>query len=1074
MGKLMRGGFDMDGVLRPLIMRGIAVVFALCVASQWSPGLAQGADANFDPSIRPELKEPVTLASKEGVLEVRLIVKQDTARLDTVAKPVKNFLLFAYELIRGTASNGQTSGDGLYPGPTLQVFPGDTLIVHLDNAMTGLTISDFYDPAYTPTGEAVDIYPPQMTSSPFNLHTHGMHISPKGNADNVMLHIPAGYSNTYTYEMPKDLPHGVYWYHSHLHTLTTSHVYYGLAGLLEIGRVDGNIPLVTEKQIPIRNMLLQYNYVFDRAGGLAQLNNPNWAQYVSTLKAPEGDQLAKGTYRPLLVPTNFFDSKKGTQYATIWYAGPADWNHGPGSIPDSRGQFHFIPSNLQRFTAKPGGPGHDVPADPSLPDYLRDVQFTVNGQFQPIVKSKAGQTEIWVLSNISDMAYFNVRLTETATGKHPKIAIVGQDGIPYTEVHYPLWDDGTRLVIPPATRYAIAVTIPEEGELILEMPPRGGDARTMSAPGILYTNDGTENPPATLGYLSVEPSALSYHDGFFVFPTQILARAVPSEGKGTATEFAEGQPLNVYTVFRDLSQVAPDFKRELTIEGRFFNDLATKNDPKAFVYAFDGTAFPNVPLLQPRLNSIEEWTFINNNNDEHPIHIHVNDFQTVASFDPSTGIKTGPEKWYIDNTNVPVPILGPGEAVLQPGTLSLRSSFDHFTGLFVMHCHRLNHEDNGLMTLVNVIPAVSSYAVAVPGSPGHAAEVKVYDGNGDKLITIVTPFPGFEGTPSVAIGDLDDDGVYDLLVGAGKGHAPEVVAYSGKALNGKGPFETELAHFEAFDSSVQGGVSVAASQISGGTADNIIVGSGPGIPSEVKVFSSKLPSSAGTAPELFSSFNPYVDDRNGVSVASGFVDFTTGRYSIVTAPGPGSIAQVKVFNFSLMKPIDKVRQKLAGSEQCEPGENKPAVTNSFLPFGMGYRGGLSLATGWLTGPLGGAETIVVGQSAQPGEVKVYSSGSRLQGGPAIYLASAEHSTVPLFTEIANFVPFDGPPGVSVATTSTTTGADLLVSGVAASGTAHVQKFRFVRPTDDATKLVAQSLGKVLSAPGSSPDVLGGD
>jgi FtsP/CotA-like multicopper oxidase with cupredoxin domain len=1055
-------------LLHPIVMRGIAVAFALFAASQWSLALAQDANPTFDPSVRPELKDPVTLASKDGVLEVRLITKQDTARLDTVAIPVKNFLLFGYKLIRGTASNGKTSGDGLYPGPTLQVFPGDTLIVHLDNAMTGLTISDFYDPAYTPTGEAVDIYPPQMTSSPFNLHTHGMHISPKGNADNVMLHIPGGYSNTYTYEMPKDLPHGVYWYHSHLHTLTTSHVYYGLAGLLEIGRVDGNIPLVTEKQIPIRNMLLQYNYVFDRAGGLAQLNNPNWAQYVSTLKAPEGDQLAKGTYRPLLVPTNFFESKKGTQYATIWYTGPADWNHGPGSIPDSRGQFHFIPSNLQRFTAKPGGGGHDVPADPSLPDYLRDMQFTVNGQFQPIVKSKAGQTEIWVLSNISDMAYFNVRLTETATGKHPKIAVIGQDGIPYTKVHYPMWDDGTRLVLPPATRYAIAVTIPEEGELILEMPPRGGDVRTMSAPGILYTNDGTENPPATLGYLSVEPSALSYHDGFFVFPTQILARAVPSEGKGTTTEFAEGQPLNAYTVFRDLSKVTPDFKRELTIAGMFFNDLASKNDPKAFVYAFDGTAFPNVPLLQPRLNSIEEWTFINNNNDEHPIHIHVNDFQTVASFDPSTGIKTGPEQWYIDNTNVPVPILGPGEAVLQPGTLSLRSSFDHFTGLFVMHCHRLNHEDNGLMTLVNVIPAVSAYAVAVPGSPGHAAEVKVYDGNGDKLIATVTPFPGFEGTPTVAIGDLNDDGIYDLVVGAGKSHAPEVVAYSGKAVDGKGPFETELARFEAFDSSAQGGVSVAAAQIDGSTADSIIVGSGPGMLSEVKVYRTKLPA-LGKVPELFSTFNPYLDDRNGVSVTSGFVDFTTGRYSIVTAPGPGSIAQVKVFNFSLMTPLDKTKKP----DNCEPGDHKPAVTNSFMPFGMGYRGGLSLATGWLTGPLGGAETVVVGQSTQPGEVKVYSSGSRLQGGPAIYLASADHSTVPLFSEIASFVPFDGAPGVSVATTSTTTGADLLVSGVSGNNT-EVRKFQLVRPTDDATTLVAQSLGEVLSTAGSSPDALGGD
>jgi hypothetical protein len=392
-----------------------------------------------------------------------------------------------------------------------------------------------------------------------------------------------------------------------------------------------------------------------------------------------------------------------------------------------------------------------------------------------------------------------------------------------------------------------------------------------------------------------------------------------------------------------------------------------------------------------------------------------------------------------------------------------------------MHCHRLNHEDNGLMTLVNVIPAVSSYAVAVPGSPGHAAEVKVYDGHGDKLIASVTPFPGFEGTPSVAIGDLNDDGVYDLVVGAGKGHTPEVVAYSGKPVEGKGPFETELARFEAFDSSAQGGVSVTASQISGGTADNIIVGSGPGIANEVKVFSSKLPSSPGTAPELFSSFNPYVDDRNGVSVASGFVDFTTGRYSIVTAPGPGSTAQVKVFNFSLMKPIDKARKKLEGSEQCEPGDHKPAVTNSFMPFGMGYRGGLSLATGWLTGPLGGAETVVVGQLAGPGEVKVYSSGSRLQGGPAIYLASAEHSPVPLFSEIASFRPFEAASGVSVATTSTTTGADLLVSGVSAEDkTAQVRKFEFVRPDSDATALKASQLSTVVSGAGSVPVVLGGD
>ena len=109
-----------------------------------------------------------------------------------------------------------------------------------------------------------------------------------------------------------------------------------------------------------------------------------------------------------------------------------------------------------------------------------------------------------------------------------------------------------------------------------------------------------------------------------------------------------------------------------------------------------------------------------------------------------------------------------------------------------------------------------------------------------------------------------------------------------KATDGKYAFETELARFEAFDSAARGGVSVAALPVDGSTADDIIVGSGAGVPSEVKVFHSDLPSEPGKAPSLFSSFSPYPDDSSGVSVASGFVDFATGRFSIVTAPGPGA------------------------------------------------------------------------------------------------------------------------------------------------------------------------------------------
>ena len=224
-------------------------------------------------------------------------------------------------------------------------------------------------------------------------------------------------------------------------------------------------------------MALQYNFVFDRAGGMAQLNNPNWSQWVNSASPPKPGELANGTYRPSLAPVNFTQSKVGTQYFTVWYAGPL-------SINNHRGQLEFIPSNLLHFDAADGKADSDVPANPSLPDYQRDVQFTVNGQFQPVIKSKAGQTEIWVLANVSDMAYVNLQLTETATGRHPPIAIVGQDGNPYPAVHYPPADK-TRLLIPPASRFAIAVTMPAEGELILEMPERGGGAKTITAPGVL-------------------------------------------------------------------------------------------------------------------------------------------------------------------------------------------------------------------------------------------------------------------------------------------------------------------------------------------------------------------------------------------------------------------------------------------------------------------------------------------------------------------------------------------------------------------------------------------------------------
>lgn len=1038
-----------------VVMAGVlALVLSMtsCTTTE-SPPTSAGVNSGPDGKPAP-YAEAVKLSSQDGVLEVRLSAHQGAVNLDTVAGPVSNFLLFGFDLIKGTSSDGSTSGDDLYPAPTLQVNPGERLIVHYDNDLQNLTITDFYDPAFTPVGGDVPLYPPPLESAPLNLHTHGLHVSPSGNADNVLLDIPAGMGNTYTYDVPDSMPNGLYWYHSHRHTLTAQQTAAGLAGLLEIGRADGNLPLVTENDLPIRMMSLQYNFVFDRAGEGRELNNPNWPQWVSTLTPPEGTELADGTYRPLLAPTNFTETSDGAQYFTNWYTGPL-------SPKNHRGLAQFIPQNLQSFTSDT----ETIPADPALPDNQRDVQFTVNGQFQPELRLDPGQTEIWVLANTSDLAYMRLRLTETATGTAQKFAILGQDGNPYTAVGGPVDGDGTELVIPPGSRYAIAVTMPESGDLVLEMPPKDG-AKPRTEDGILYTNNGSENPPAVLGTVSVDPQYVSYEDGFFIYPTQTLMRATPGEGEGRTVEFAQGQELGAYTSFVDTAAMTPDVTRDFTITGGFENNLASASDPKAFTYSFSGSTFPNIPVVQPRLNSVEEWQITNTNNDEHPMHIHVNDYQVMEVVSPIIGTTTGVQPWGVDNYNVPAPTTDENESAVEPASMTLRMDFLDYIGPFVMHCHRLNHEDNGLMLTVNVIPEVSTYAVAVPGTGAKPAAVNIYDGDGDKLLTTVIPFAEFSGTPSVAMSDVNGDMVLDLIAGSGPGVAPEVVVFDGAA----GAFTEELARFAPFAADFRGGVSVAGADIDGNAlSDNIIVGSGPGIESQVVIFDHELPA-VGTAPEVFASFSPYGGSQAGVTVATGLVDIGSGRVSIVTAPGPGEAARVRTFRYDLYQPTAAAQE---GGATVTEGPGEPEMTSEFLAYPESYRDGVSLATGWVVGAEGGAMSVVTGQLADQGTVRVWSTGSTLDGGPAMYTESPHsHAGHVMFRQIASFEPFDG-AGVAVATTSNTIGADLLVSGMGPNGPV-VQKLELARPDPDATTVAPNEIGTVPDIPGgTAPVALGG-
>jgi hypothetical protein len=254
-------------------------------------------------------------------------------------------------------------------------------------------------------------------------------------------------------------------------------------------------------------------------------------------------------------------------------------------------------------------------------------------------------------------------------------------------------------------------------------------------------------------------------------------------------------------------------------------------------------------------------------------------------------------------------------------------------------------------------------------------------------------------------------------------------------------------------------------------AANIIVGSGRGMESQVKVFSSALPAEHGKAPDVFSSFKPYPGSQSGVTLATGLVEMESGRESIVTAPGPGEPATVKSFRYDLYAPTERA---LANGVPNPSGPGEPMVSSEFLAYDQAYTGGVSLSTGWVAGEEGGAKSIITGQLAADSTVRVWSSGSRLDGQPAMYLHSPDqHGGHVDFRQTASFAPFTGgAPGVSVATTSTTAGADLLVSGAGAQG-AEVRKYGLARPDPQANTLAPKLLTTLPPIPGVNAAPLGG-
>ncbi|HRE09905.1 MAG TPA: multicopper oxidase domain-containing protein [Ignavibacteria bacterium] len=96
---------------------------------------------------------------------------------------------------------------------------------------------------------------------------------------------------------------------------------------------------------------------------------------------------------------------------------------------------------------------------------------------------------------------------------------------------------------------------------------------------------------------------------------------------------------------------------------------------------------------QTRLNSLEKWRIVNQTADYHPMHTHETQWQ-LLSRNGNTNIAPSDKGWK-DTINI-----GVGE------TVEVLVKFTDYKGLYLFHCHNLEHEDEGMMLNFEIIDPI--------------------------------------------------------------------------------------------------------------------------------------------------------------------------------------------------------------------------------------------------------------------------------------------------------------------------------------------------------------------------------
>ncbi|PSJ42981.1 multicopper oxidase family protein [Allosphingosinicella deserti] len=507
-----------------------------------------------------------------------------------------------------------------------------------------------------------------------NLHSHGLWVNPSGNGDNVLLSINPGVKFQYEYNIPGDHPAGTFWYHTHRHGSTALQVSSGMAGALVIRGERPPTPQANGDLDTLLKDMKEQVMVFQQI------------QYYCLKDPSQPDTGPNQTYD---CPSN--QAGKIESYAAF---GPGSWG--------KSGRFTSINGEvLPRIAAAQG----EIQRWRMIHGGVRD---TIALQFRPL---KAGITRPENLTAKQMDSWVKLY----CTGAPIPYQLVAADGLTMAaalDTKLATFQPGYRfdalVAFPEARDYcAIDVETPEAGSV-------GGDDVPQRLLAIVTAGTGVATGPDLRTYVQKALVERAQR----LMPPDVrddviadlsnnfrLAKFVPHPDVGDKE----------VTGYQNLT-----FNIDVSTQSTMFEIGSQDYEPRPYD--------PNRIDRQLSLGAVEQWS-LESQFVSHPFHIHVNPFQIVSILDPSGKDVSAPGA--IDNAGgkladpqypglkgvwkdtLMVKSLLPGT---NPGvyTITVRTRYQRYIGEFVLHCHILDHEDQGMMQ--NVAIVLPAGEVGAPGN----------------------------------------------------------------------------------------------------------------------------------------------------------------------------------------------------------------------------------------------------------------------------------------------------------------------------------------------------------------------